>query len=113
MRTRRIGSLVAIAVLLAGVGMVSAGVIRQDIEFEGRPVVLLIPENYDKGRSRGNIAGMRREYRKFRKYFGDSTSGTQPLRIPLCPPCASSTAAFARGGLLRPQCAAGTRRSGA
>jgi poly(3-hydroxybutyrate) depolymerase len=29
--------------------MVSAGVIRQDIEFDGRPVVLLLPENYDKG----------------------------------------------------------------
>jgi poly(3-hydroxybutyrate) depolymerase len=49
MRTRRIGSLVAVAVLLAGVGMVSAGVIRQDIEFDGRPVVLILPENYDKG----------------------------------------------------------------
>jgi poly(3-hydroxybutyrate) depolymerase len=52
MRTRRIGSLVAVAVLLAGVGMVSAGVIRQNIEFDGRPVVLLLPENYDKGKDR-------------------------------------------------------------
>ena len=49
MRTRRIGSLMAVAVLLAGVGMVSAGVIRQDIEFDGRPVVLILPENFDKG----------------------------------------------------------------
>ena len=49
MRMRHIGSLMAIAVLLAGVGMVSAGVIRQDIEFDGRPVVLLLPENYDEG----------------------------------------------------------------
>jgi len=49
MRTRCIGSLVAVAVLLAGVGMVSAGVIRQDIEFDGRPVVILLPENFDKG----------------------------------------------------------------
>ena len=49
MRTRCIGSLVAVAVLLAGVGMVSAGVIRQDIEFDGHPVVLLLPENFDKG----------------------------------------------------------------
>jgi polyhydroxybutyrate depolymerase len=39
----------AVAVLLTGVGMVSAGVIRQDIEFDGRPVVLLLPEHYDKG----------------------------------------------------------------
>jgi polyhydroxybutyrate depolymerase len=38
-----------VAVLLAGVGMVSAGVIRHDIEFDGRPVVLLLPENFDKG----------------------------------------------------------------
>jgi hypothetical protein len=44
--------LVAVAVLLAGVGMVSAGVIRQDIEFDGRPVALLLPENYDKGHDR-------------------------------------------------------------
>jgi len=49
MRTRRIGSLMAVAVLLAGVGMVSAGVIRQDIEFDGRPVVVILPEYFDKG----------------------------------------------------------------
>jgi polyhydroxybutyrate depolymerase len=48
MRTRRIGSVMAVAVLFAGVGMVSAGVIRQDIEFDGRPVVLILPENFDK-----------------------------------------------------------------
>jgi hypothetical protein len=47
MRTRRIGSVMAVAVLLAGVAMVSAGVIRQEIEFDGRPVVLLLPENYN------------------------------------------------------------------
>ena len=52
MRTRCIGSLLAIAVLLAGVGMVSAGVIRQDIEFDGRPVVLILPEHYDTGNDR-------------------------------------------------------------
>jgi polyhydroxybutyrate depolymerase len=52
MRTRCMGSLMAVAVLLAGVGMVSAGVIRQDIEFDGRPVVLILPENYDKGKDR-------------------------------------------------------------
>jgi polyhydroxybutyrate depolymerase len=49
MKTRRIGSFMAVAVLLVGVGMVSAGVIRQDIEFDGRPVVLILPENYDEG----------------------------------------------------------------
>ena len=49
MRTRCIGSLMAVAVLLAGVSIVSAGVIRQDIEFDGRPVVLILPENFDKG----------------------------------------------------------------
>jgi hypothetical protein len=49
MKTRHMGSVMAVAVLLAGVGMVSAGVIRQDIEFDGRPVVILLPENYDKG----------------------------------------------------------------
>ena len=49
MKTRRIASVMAVAVLLAGVGMVSAGVIRQDIEFDGRPVVLILPKNYDKG----------------------------------------------------------------
>jgi polyhydroxybutyrate depolymerase len=49
MRTRCIGSLLAVAVLLARVGMVSAGVIRQDIEFDGRPVVLILPEHYDTG----------------------------------------------------------------
>ena len=49
MRTRRMGSVMAVAVLLAGMGMVSAGVIRQDIEFDGRPVVILLPENFDKG----------------------------------------------------------------
>ena len=49
MKTRYIGSVMAVAVLLAGVGMVSAGVIRQDIKFEGRPVVLILPENYDTG----------------------------------------------------------------
>ena len=52
MRTRCIGSVMAVAVLLAGVGMVSAGVIRQDIEFDGRPVVILLPENFDKGHDR-------------------------------------------------------------
>lgn len=49
MRTQCIGSVMAVTVLLAGVGMVSAEVIRQDIEFDGRPVVLMLPENYDKG----------------------------------------------------------------
>jgi polyhydroxybutyrate depolymerase len=49
MRTRRMGSVMAVAVLLAGAGMVSAGVMRQDIEFKGRPVVLILPENFDKG----------------------------------------------------------------
>jgi hypothetical protein len=49
MRTRRIGSLMAVAVLLAGAGMVAAEVIREDIEFEERPVVILLPKNYDKG----------------------------------------------------------------
>jgi polyhydroxybutyrate depolymerase len=29
--------------------MVSAGIIRQDIEFDGHPIVLILPENYDKG----------------------------------------------------------------
>jgi polyhydroxybutyrate depolymerase len=52
MKTRRIGSVMAVAVLLAGVGMVSAGVIRQDIEFKDRPVVLILPEHYDKGNDR-------------------------------------------------------------
>ena len=49
MRTRCIGSVLAVAVLLAGVSMVSAGVIRQDMEFDGRPVVLILPKNFDKG----------------------------------------------------------------
>ena len=49
MRTKSMGSLVAIAVLLVGMGMVSAGVLRQEIEFDGRPVVLLLPENFAKG----------------------------------------------------------------
>ena len=52
MRTRRIGSLMAVAVLLAGAGMVAAEVIREDIEFEERPVVILLPKNYDKGNDR-------------------------------------------------------------
>lgn len=52
MRTQCMGSLMALAVLLAGMGMVSAGVIRQDIEFDGRPVVLILPENFDKGNDR-------------------------------------------------------------
>jgi polyhydroxybutyrate depolymerase len=30
-------------------GIVSAGVVRQEIEFAERPVVLLLPENFDKG----------------------------------------------------------------
>jgi polyhydroxybutyrate depolymerase len=45
---RRIGSVIAVAVFLTTVGMVSAEVIQQDIEFDGRPVVLLLPENFDK-----------------------------------------------------------------
>jgi poly(3-hydroxybutyrate) depolymerase len=49
MKIRRIGGVMAVAVLLAGVEMVSAGVIRQDIEFKDRPVVLILPENYDTG----------------------------------------------------------------
>ena len=52
MSTRCLGSLMAVAVLLAGMGLVSAGVIRQDIEFDERPVVILLPENYDKGNDR-------------------------------------------------------------
>src|SRR4029450_12597095 len=52
MRTTSLGSLVAMAVLLVGVGMVSAEVIRQDITFEERPVIILLPENYDKGHDR-------------------------------------------------------------
>jgi hypothetical protein len=49
MSTKHMGSIMAVVVLLAGVGVVSAGVIRQEIEFEGRPVVVLLPENFDKG----------------------------------------------------------------
>jgi polyhydroxybutyrate depolymerase len=49
MKPRRIGSVMAVAALFASVGMVSAGVIRQDIEFKDRPVVLILPEHYDKG----------------------------------------------------------------
>lgn len=49
MGTKSMGSLVAITVLLVGMGMVSAGVVRQEIEFDERPVVLLLPENFDKG----------------------------------------------------------------
>ena len=49
MRTKSMRSLVALAVLLAGTGIVSAGVLRQEIEFDERPVVLLLPENFDKG----------------------------------------------------------------
>jgi hypothetical protein len=37
----------AVVVFLAGVSIASANVIREDIEFEGRPVVVLLPENYD------------------------------------------------------------------
>ena len=51
MRAQWISSLLAMAVFLTGVGMVSAGVIRQDIEFEARPVVVLLPENFDKGKN--------------------------------------------------------------
>jgi polyhydroxybutyrate depolymerase len=49
MRTRRMGSVMAIAMCLAGVGMVSAGVLREVIQFEERPVVILLPENYERG----------------------------------------------------------------
>src|SRR5687767_7260553 len=53
MRTRRIGSVLAIAVCLAGVGMASAGVLREVIKFDDRgqerSVVILLPENYEKG----------------------------------------------------------------
>ena len=49
MRTRRMGSVMAIAVCLAGVDMVSAGVLRENMTFEERPVVILLPEHYDKG----------------------------------------------------------------
>ena len=38
MRTRRMGSVMAIAVFLAGVGMVSAGVLREGMKFEDRSV---------------------------------------------------------------------------
>jgi hypothetical protein len=49
MRAKWIGGLLAVAVLLVGAGMVSAGVIREDIVFEGRDVVVLLPESYDEG----------------------------------------------------------------
>ena len=49
MRTRRMGSVMAIAVLFAGVGMVSAGVLREELKFEDRSVVILLPEHYEKG----------------------------------------------------------------
>ena len=49
MRTRRMGSVMAIAMCLAGVGMVSAGVLREDMKFEDRSVVILLPEHYEKG----------------------------------------------------------------
>lgn len=49
MRTRWMGSVLALAVLLTGVALASAEVIRRDLPFEGRPVVLLLPENYEKG----------------------------------------------------------------
>jgi polyhydroxybutyrate depolymerase len=52
MSTRRIGILMAMVVLLAGVGIVSAGVIRQDIAFEDRPVVIYLPAHYKKGKDR-------------------------------------------------------------
>lgn len=49
MRAKWIGSLLEIAILLIGVGTVWAGPIEDEIEFEGRPVRLILPKNFDKG----------------------------------------------------------------
>ena len=49
MRTRWMGSVMAIVVLLLGVGLASADIIRHNLIFDERPVVLLFPENYEKG----------------------------------------------------------------
>ena len=49
MRARRIGSLMALAVLLAGMGMVSAETIEDEMFFEGRPVRIILPKNLDVG----------------------------------------------------------------
>lgn len=52
MRTRRIGSLMGIAVLLAGMGMVSADTIEDEIVFEDRPVRIILPKNVEVGSDR-------------------------------------------------------------
>jgi poly(3-hydroxybutyrate) depolymerase len=49
MRTKWVSSLMVIVLLMTGVSMVAAEVIRHDIVFEERPVVVLLPKNYDKG----------------------------------------------------------------
>jgi polyhydroxybutyrate depolymerase len=49
MNSRRLGRVLAVAVLLAGVGTVSAGVIKEELTFEGRLVRLILPEHVDEG----------------------------------------------------------------
>lgn len=49
MRIRWMCNLTAIVFLLVGVGMVSADTIEDEIEFEGRPVQIILPQNFDMG----------------------------------------------------------------
>lgn len=49
MRTRRIGILMVTAMFLLGVGIVSAGIMQDEIMFEERPVRLIFPEDFDPG----------------------------------------------------------------
>lgn len=49
MRTRWMCSMSAITLILLGVDMVVAETIEDEIEFEGRPVRIILPKNFDKG----------------------------------------------------------------
>jgi polyhydroxybutyrate depolymerase len=49
MRAPWIGNAVLMIVILAGVGMISAGTIEDEIKFEGRPVRLILPEDFEVG----------------------------------------------------------------